>query len=357
MTTPARDKAVATARNDPKGRPRFIENKNVDHSVIQDLLAHSAKANQWSNFGPLSSRLEARIAELLDLPDALCVVACCNATVALHALVDMQEVLLGRRLRWVTSSFGFYSSCDGVLRDAVIVDSDADGMLDLDLLNPDDFDGLIVTNIFGRYQELERYTRFAEAHQKILVVDSAMGFQMGGHLANSCISLHHTKPWGFGEGGCAIVNRAQASLFREMISFGHSSPDSKINRLAVNGKISEVACAYLLMRLEETPKFRDDYRREYHRIASIGVGMGLNLLGGKAEHPGIPGNVPFLLPTVVKVDPDPVVPARKYYFPLSNTPVAADIYRRIVNVACHSEMSEFSNLMIEEFLAGLINEV
>ena len=341
--------------SEPGYRPRFIESKKVDHGQIQDLLSHSSKANQWTNFGPLSYMLEAEIAELLHLPDELSVVACCNATVALHALADMHRVLHGRPLRWVTSSFGFYSSCDGVLQDAAIVDCDQFGMLDIELLNVDEFDGLIVTNIFGQQSDMDRYKQFAEQHQKILLIDSAMGFQVGGHLANSCISLHHTKPWGFGEGGCAIVSRENAPLFREMLSFGHPHPGAPINRLAVNGKISEVACAYLLMRLDQAAQIREGYQREFRRISSIGQKVGLAFLGSDPVHPGTPGSVPFLYPGPVNIEAEPLIPSRKYYFPLADTPTATGIYHRIVNVACHSEMDYFSDSQIEDYLSGLMD--
>lgn len=351
MTQMPPDHFISNASRRLGSRPRFVENKLVNHKLIQDLLALSANANQWTNFGPVSRMLEDRLAEVLEIPGHLTVVACANATIATHALVAMHHHLNGRPLRWVTSAFGFYSSCDGILQDAQIRDCGPDGMLDLDALNPADFDGMIATNIFGRQSDMLIYQQYAEKHGKILIVDSAMGFQAGGHGANECISLHHTKPWGFGEGGCAVVNNEYASLFRDLLSFGHSAPHEPINRLAVNGKISDVACAYQLMHLAQLDVVRDSYLEQFHRIAAIGDSLGLVVLGGDAVHPGIPSNVPLLYPRATILPEDPWIPARKYYFPLTPTPVATDIYSRVVNVACHSEMSCFSDKEIGEFLS------
>lgn len=334
----------------PANGPRYIENKSVDQSVVEEFLSHSAKANHWTNFGPVSQMLEERLAEILRLPADLRVIVCSNATVALHTLIAMHHHIHSKALRWVTSAFGFYSSCDGILHTADIADCNEDGMLDLDLLNPNEFDGLIVTNIFGQHRELAEYQAYANKHQKLLVIDAAMAFHSGNHIANECISLHHTKPWGFGEGGCAIIEEQHADLFRDMLSFGHKLPNSSINRLASNGKISDVASAYILMRLNRIDEIQESYQEQHLRIKSIGESLGLKILGGKSTHPGIPANVPFLLPHPATLAADPLVPARKYYSPLAATPMASNIYSRIVNIACHSDMMAIPDYLIKHFL-------
>lgn len=345
---PSQITCLASERDHPL---RYVERKRVNHSFVQELLQLSADANQWSNFGPVCARLEDKLAQVLALPEHLEVIACSNATVALHTLVGMHNFLSERPLRWVTSAFGFYASCDGILRTAEIVDCDQNGMLDLDTLEPGTFDGFVVTNMFGRYKELAKYQQYASQHDKIMVVDGAMAFHAGGHIANTCISMHHTKPWGFGEGGCAIVEKQHAQLYREMLAFGHVSPNDEINRWATNGKISDVACAYLLMRLNELPQIYINYQEQYQRLSAIGARLGLPVLGGGGPHPGAPANVPFLYPTEISLEADPKVPAHKYYHPLSNLPNAVNIFKRIINIACHAEMASLSDEKIESFLS------
>ncbi|MFT7260862.1 MAG: dTDP-4-amino-4,6-dideoxygalactose transaminase [Glaciecola sp.] len=343
--------------NCKKDSVQYVENKFVDYAVIQNLLAVSSEANQWTNFGPISKLLEAQLTKDLNLEENLRVVACCNATVALHSLVALHETLAKRPLRWVTCAFGFYSSADGILCNANIVDCNTDGMLDLTKLDLTSFDGLIVTNLFGYTEQLEKYTTYAEAHNKILIVDSAMAYHQGGHNSNECISLHHTKPWGFGEGGCAIVHKDDEAMFRDLISFGHNRPDAPIHRIAVNGKISDVACAFILMRLQQMQSLRTVYQEQYQRIAKIGINCGLSILANSYQHPGIPASVPFLLPDSLEDIACGDFPLKRYYHPLSKTKQAYDIYNRIINIPCHPEMVCYSDEDIANVLGTLIARI
>ena len=356
MNKPLHGSLIINSEFNFANRPRYVENKPVDRPSVEKLLALSAEANHWTNFGPVSQLLETELTRLLGLPDHLHAIVCSNATVALHTLAAMHQHLEKKPIRWVSSAFGFYSSCNGTLQSAQIVDCNTHGMLDLDSLDPDQFDGMVVTNVFGQYQDLTEYQTYAKTHKKVLLIDGAMAFHHGQHVANECISLHHTKPWGFGEGGCAIVHKEHSPLFRDLLAFGHAVPHAPINRLASNGKISDVACAYILMRLQSVGEIRERYQKQFERITAIGSGLGLTSLGPCSSHPGIPSNVPLLFPRSVILPHEPTVPARKYYFPLTATPIATSIYHRIVNVACHSDMMQFSDGLIEEFLHRLMTQ-
>lgn len=334
----------------PANGTRYIENKSANQRVIEELLSHSTTANNWTNFGRVSQLLEERLTELLGLSDNLRVIAFSNAKVALHTLVAMLNYPHSKALRWVTPVFEFYSSCDGILHSAEIADCNQHGMLDLNSRDPSKFDGMFVTNIFDQHRELSEYQTQADKHKKILLIDSAMGFHSDNHIANECISLHHTKPWGFGEGGCAIVEQQHADLFRDMLAFRHHSLNTPINRLASNGKISDIVSAYLMMQLQEIDLIRDSYQEQFLQIKTIGAKLGLNVLGGNASHPGIPAHAPFLPPRTTHLASDPLVPAHKYYSPLAATPTASDIFSRIENFARHSEMMALSDRLIESLL-------
>jgi len=345
---------ISTSK-DPKFDIKYVENKRINKEAVDRYLDICVDANHWTNFGPLSQLLEERLSHLLGLQDDLKVVVCCNATTALHALVMMQRSLHSHSLRWATSSFGFYSSADGVLARADFIDCDEEGMLDKSLLEPQNFDGIIATNIFGQKSTMEDYQFFAEKHQKILIIDSAMGFQAGGHIANECISLHHTKPWGFGECGCAIVHKDHETLLRSIISFGHNNRDEPINRYAMNGKISDIACAYVLMWLDQFDALKESYNEQFQRIAGIAKKEGFSILGGNDSHPGVPANVPLLLQEETKKIPQSSIPVGRYYHPLTDTPRARSIYNRIVNVPCHRDMEKLSDSDISTALKQIIS--
>jgi dTDP-4-amino-4,6-dideoxygalactose transaminase len=336
---------------------QYVQNKAVDYDLIQSLLNVSSEANQWTNFGPLSKLLEVQIAKELDLDDDLRVVACCNATVALHSLAALHQTIAKRPFRWAASAFGFYSSIDGILCDAEIVDCNTDAMFDLTQLDPSSVDGLIVTNVFGYAQNLATYRAYAELHNKILIVDSAMAYHPGGHGPNECISLHHTKPWGFGEGGCAIVHKDHEAMFRDLISFGHSKPDAPIYRIAVNGKISDIACAFILMRLEQMQSLRAIYQQQYQRIANVSKACGLSILANAEKHPGIPASVPLLLPDILDDITCGDFPVKRYYHPLTKTKLANEIYGRIINIPCHPDMVQYSDEDITQVIKTLISRI
>ncbi len=333
---------------------RYVEDKQVDMSIVASFLEESQKANHWTNFGPLSRRLENEIAERLLLDDDLRVVMCASGSAAMHALINMHETLAGKKLRWVTSSFGFYSSIQGSLQDAEIIDCDKNALLDLKKLDPKNFDGLVVTNTFGQEADLTEYYRYAATHGKIVCVDSALAFGSHLHGANECISFHHTKPWGFGEGGCAIVAAEHEELFRSLINFGHTM-GHEINRRAINGKISDVACAFSLARMQQMQKLDHDYLEQYNRIVDIGDNVGLDILANAVEHPGVPASVPFLAPLPLQDFKHSVLPTGRYYRPLADTPIAKDIYSRIINVPCHGDMAKLSDKDIRNALESLIN--
>lgn len=332
----------------------YVEDKSIDLNLIGEFLSESQRANHWTNFGPLSRRLELEIAERLALADNLRVVMCASGSAAMHALINLHETLANKKLRWVTSSFGFYSSIQGPLQGAKVVDCDRNGMLDLKKLDPNSCDGLVVTNTFGQMSDLTEYYRYAATHGKIVCVDAALAFGSHIHGANECISFHHTKPWGFGEGGCAIVAAEHEELFRNLINFGHTI-GREINRRAINGKISDVSCAFGLGRMQQMKKLESEYLHQYNRIVDIGCNAGLDVLANVVEHPGIPASVPFLTPNPLVDFKHPILPTGRYYHPLADTPQANDIYSRIINVPCHVNMSQLSDRDISYALECFVN--
>ncbi len=332
---------------------RYVEKKRPNMDAVTELLELSEESNHWTNFGPVSYRLENEIARILKLADHLSVVMCASGTAAMHSIISLQETLAERRLRWVTSSFSFYTTVQGPLSEASIADVDNNAMLDIDQLDPNTFDGFIVTNVFGQEADLTKYTSYAEKHGKVICVDAATALTSHTHGANECISFHHTKPWGFGEGGCAIISKEHESLFRSIISFGHQ-PGEPINRFANNGKISDIASAFSLVRLQEMETKSAEYLSQYQRISTIGKKVGFSILADKDEHPGTPANVPFLGPRPFANFKHPLLPSGRYYHPLGNTPKAREIYSRIINIPCHSDLATVSDNDISEALESII---
>ncbi|KPL52451.1 hypothetical protein ABB55_09630 [Prosthecomicrobium hirschii] len=341
---------------------RFVEAKRPDWTRIGEIAALSERAGQWANNGPVVAALERELARLLEIGPGRCVVAASSGTAATFALAGAAAVELGRAPRWVASAFGFLSTGIGPLADVTFVDCDPGGMIDLSAvaaLPEDAWDGLIATNPFGLYPSMEPVIAFCRQRNKRLIVDSAQAFlgirrQGEAEQASEIVSLHATKPAGIGEGGFAILSEAQAPAVRSMLNFGVGS-DPQARAFAANGKMSEIAAAAVLERLERLPSWRHLYRSQRKRLEILTQDAGLAPLA-PTTGPAPIGNLPLLLPRPYRSGDLP--PARfdcgRYYRPMApDAPVAASIYARMLNLPCHPGMAAIASEEMRAFLAAL----
>jgi dTDP-4-amino-4,6-dideoxygalactose transaminase len=340
----------------------FVETKRPDYGQIQKLLAGSEASGVWSNFGPLSRRFEEAVAEALTLPPGRRVIACASGTVALHGLVQLYEHVSGRPLRWVVSAFTFYAQRQGPLAAARVVDCDPGGFLDVDELMglPTDlYDGVVVTNLFGTALHTERYEELAARNGKILLLDSGTCFGSAHHGkpfgdlgAGEIFSFHHTKPCGFGEGGCAVVPVELEDTFRSLINFGiYKGIDTGAR--SSNGKMSDVAAAFILDRLRHLEDIRAAHRRQFRRVAGIARALGLGVLVDGGQEGAFPNLVPILFPRPVGIErlPNALLVAHKYYRPVAAKPRADAIYARVVCLPCHRDVAQIPDEELRATLA------
>ncbi len=340
---------------------RFVEDKVPDWSRVRELLELSSQAGRWANFGPVQHHFTQAVARMLDLGADRAVVSASSATSALFALVGAHAMDAGRHLTWAVSAYGFFSTAIGPLADHVcVVDCDDTGMIDikaLAALPADSWDGLIVTDLFGAQPDFSALSAMCAAAGKPVIIDSAVSFparRSQAVRASEIVSFHHTKPWGFGEGGCAIVDAALAEKLRSFENFGVGAPSSFAG-FAGNGKMSDVAAALIVQRLEDMPRWADGYRRQRARITDLALSEDLSVLVRPAAEVVTP-HVPVLARRAVAladVSHAPVAVA-KYYRPLSQgCPVAADLYARIVNVPCHPGMARIDDAVLRRFFGAL----
>jgi dTDP-4-amino-4,6-dideoxygalactose transaminase len=341
----------------------FVEAKRPDYERIRELLARSEGSGMWSNFGPVSLQLEETVAESLALPPSRRVVACANGTVALHGLVQLYEHLAGRPLRWVISAFTFHAQRQGPLAAARVLDCNEQGFLDPDALAAlpaDSYDGIMVTNLFGMALHVELYEELAARHGKILLFDSAtcfgsayQGKPFGGLGAGEIFSFHHTKPCGFGEGGCVVIPAEHEDTFRSLINFGLYKGIDTGTRSS-NGKMSDVAAAFILDRLHRREEIRAAHRQQFRRLAGIARDLGLALLVDGEQEGVFPNLVPILFPRPVgpeRLSGGPLV-VHKYYRPIASRFRADALFARVVCLPCHGEVAQVTDDELRECLAA-----
>jgi len=241
-------------------KQNWIVKKHINNLRVHELLKDCEETNQYTNSGINVFRLENFIRNKFKISDNKAIICMCNATVAIWGLCNAIEMKVNKKLKWVTQSFTFPSSAQGMLSDTIILDIDEDGGLDLFEVDKikNEIDGIIVTNIFGNVVNINKYEKWCKENNKYLVFDNAATgytFYKGINSCNygngSIISFHHTKPFGFGEGGCVIIDKEYEEETRRLINFGiHNEKKLKWSRLGGNYKMSEISAVYILQYLE-----------------------------------------------------------------------------------------------------------
>jgi len=325
----------------------FVESKKLKFTSIKKLLAISKKLNHWTNFGPVSLILEKRIKEITKTKHSI--IVCSSGTQALFALVNLYNYINNRELKWVTSSFSFPCNCMGPLQKVEVVDCKMDGMLDLSKV--EDCDGVVLTNVFGVKNDISEYQHFCKENNKILIYDSAAALNYY-DCVNSIVSFHHTKPWGMGEGGCVIVDKKYERTMRSLINFGLTTGEV-VNGWATNAKLSDIAAAFILMRLEDINFYKNVYENQFSRVAGIAKELGFSVLENSCNH--FVSAVPLIAPFALYNLKNPFVAIKKYYKPLSKTPVASYLYDRIIFFPCHTQIERLNAEHIESCLNFILD--
>jgi len=338
-------------------RVAFIEAKRPDMVRISELLNICDSENMWANRGPLYRRLAAAYAAHMALDDSVAVVPVANGGIALEAMARLHDMRAGRRLRWVGSAFSFRNLGRGYFADMQVVDCTAQGLLDLTALRALDagsWDGIVLVNPFGLAPDLSDYIDFARRTGKALIIDNAAG--LAPQVPDwpwQAFSLHHTKPYGMGEGGLAVVPAELAEDLYALLNYRElpGEADAWLN----NGKLSDIACAFHLDRLESNAHWAPRYLEQACRIDGLARAAGFRPL--LPVHP----HVPVTSRAYLWREPLPAarlarartITCTRYYMPLGHLPQVTVLHDRLVNIPCHPDMDAASDGAIRADLERL----
>jgi dTDP-4-amino-4,6-dideoxygalactose transaminase len=354
----------ATEIVDAPGVVSFVENKPIDTQRVADFLGGAAMFNRWANRGPAWHAVSDAYAAYFANMAGKRVVPVANGGIALEALANLHSMRAGRPLRWCVSSFSFLNTGRGLFADAITVDCDGTGVLSLDAvraLDPGSFDGLVVTNPFGLLRDFDAFATWQRETGKPLLIDNAAGIGPDvPDLAYQSFSLHHTKPYGVGEGGLAVVPEDDFEEFLGLLEY-KPLPSDALSYWINNGKVSELSCASHLVRLETAPVWVPLYHEQAQRITQLALAAGLRpLLPGcdfgiqSAAAPAM--SLPFVAPHAV---PDEALRndrfcMAKYYKPLARTATATALYDRLLNVPSHADMAQVPDAEIRRVLDTML---
>lgn len=353
--------SALSANIPPKPLVAFVEDKLPNFANVQSYLDRSAQARHWANSGPLFRSLADRYAEFLNLPSSSQIFPCANAGLGLEAMARVWAARNGRKLRWVQPSFSFKNLGRGYFADGPIVDCDGQGVLDIGQLAalPDDsYDGIIAVNPLGMARDFTAIIEFAQAANKPLLIDNASG--LCSRIPDwpwQCFSLHHTKPFGMGEGGMALIPAECAAEFQRIIGYG-DTPATAENWLN-NAKLSDISCAFHLDRLDQLPQWLPASLEQKARIQAIARDFDLTPIGQEPE-----GDDPMPVTSVAFRAPSPVslesldrsrgFRPGKYYAPIADTAVATELFEHIINIPAHPTMARLSDAQIRDDISKIL---
>lgn len=337
---------------------KFVSAKEPDLARIAQLLELCRAQNQWANCGPLYHQLADAYSAHFSLGPDRTVTPCANAGIGLEAMARRLEQTAGRKLRWVGSAFSFQNLGRGYFADMRFVDCTTEGLLDLAevrALPTEDFDGIVVVNPFGLHRDFSAYIAFARETGKFLLFDNAAGVDtVIPDWPWQSFSLHHTKPYGLGEGGLMITPAEDAGPLYALLNYGPTpaNPAHWLN----NGKLSDVSCAFLIDRLEQADKWRPLFLDQAKRVAAIANDMGLRPLrpfgdAAPAMSWAFIARKPIPLERVL--DSKPLV-LGKYYKPLAPRPTTLWLYDHLVNIPTHPDVAKLSDNDLQGVLADLL---
>jgi len=343
---------------------KWLAEKPINFNTVKELLAKSIASNHFTNGSPLTQRLEQYLFTLLQLKEDRAVVCVANGTVALHALVSTLNLAHGKKHRFATQAYTFPSSVQGPLQGSVIVDLDQDYSLDLEELSSREreegkIDGLVLTNLFGHVVNLEKYLSYAREEGKFLILDNAtapltlyQGSNINNYGVGTIISLHHTKPLGFGEGGAVVIEKRYEPFLRRIINFGYdlSKRDYAWEGEGSNYKLSDLSSAFILMHLTNfvAQGYPTYYQKLYQSFQEQVKGIGLSLLPHYDPSTPFASCLAVILPFPLSVkevedlSQKSKIELRKYYHPLVPLEKSVALWERILCFPLHKDVDDYT---------------
>jgi dTDP-4-amino-4,6-dideoxygalactose transaminase len=335
---------------------KWVPNKSPDFNNIKSYLDDSIKNNHFTNYGPCVKKLEQRLHDILEIDNDRSVIIVDNGTSAIHAIISTLN-RLEQNIHWHTQAFTFPASAQGPLSNVSICDIDSDGGLDLNEIDNGSTNvsnGLIVTNLFGYLLDINKYLDWERNTNGYLIFDNAAtpySFYNGKNCLNyglaSIISLHHTKPLGFGEGGAIIIKKTHETLVRQCLNFGFDE-NRKWHSYGSNYKMSDLAAAGIISYLDNFTNIISKHKELYLNFKNMISDMPCKLLSNYSS------STPFvacffvifeenvLNSNILKHINDifPNVELKKYYQPLVSKPNSNKLYENSLCFPCHKDLTD-----------------
>jgi len=326
----------------------WVCHKNIDMEVINSQILDCVKTKHFTNNGKNVLQTVEYIKQIFKIDDNKEVLLTCNGAMGLNAIIGGFNILTRSKLRWIAQSFTFPCSKQGNLIDSIIIDIDENmgpNMLELHS-RIDEYDGIVITNCFGTSTNITLYEKFCKDNNKILVFDNAASsFTYYNeknilNYGNACmVSLHHTKPIGFGEGGFIVFDKQLLESMEKSICFGYTKLERHhYNMYANNYKMSEISCIFIKEYLKNVEKI---YNHHTDLIVYFTLQMNKYNLNDNIKlfknfsqyNQSLMATIPIVFNKNVDIDIfiKNNIEAKKYYYPLDDaSPKSITLFNNII---------------------------
>ena len=313
----------------------WVPKKNINLEDITKKITECIESKHVTNNGKNVLELQKVIKNIFGLDEDKEVLLTCNGAMGINALIGGLNIFYNKKLKWAVQSFTFPCSKQGFLIDSIIFDIDKNMGPDINKLieRKDEYDGILITNCFGASTNIEIYEQFCKENNKLLLFDNAASsftFYKNKNILNyglGCmVSLHHTKPIGFGEGGFIVFDKKFLDVMEKSICYGFTKKDRyNYDIYASNYKMSEISCIYIYDYLKNLQYIYNHHTKTMcYFIKKIKekklddkVKTIINF--SKFEN-SLMSTIPILFDYNIEVDffIENNIEAKKYYYPLDN---------------------------------------
>ena len=326
----------------------WVSTKNINNEIINNKINECILTKHFTNNGNNVINLQKQIKISFNINNDKEVLMVCNGAMGINALIGGLNIHYNKNLRWVVQSFTFPCSNQGLLNDSFVIDIDENMGPDINELEKQKelYDGVLITNCFGCSVNIKLYEEFCKKNNKLLLFDNAAAsmtyYNNTNHLNHgigSMVSLHHTKPIGFGEGGFIVFNKEYLEAMSRSICFGFTNINKyEYNKYASNYKMSEIAAIYI----SDYIKNLDNIYNHHTQLISYFIKkMNENNLSNKIKlftnYSSYDKSLMATIPIIFNLEIDinyfinNNIEAKKYYYPLNlNCINSLNIFKNII---------------------------
>jgi len=315
----------------------FIQKKQVDYVLFSKYLETAQTTNQFSNYGSAVQLLEQRARSMLKIDESKAIIATASGASAYQAILLGIFKKHAKTLSIFSQDFTFACNFQGHSL-AAPLDINNNQQIILNKTAAVQNAVVVVTNCFGHLQDIAAILDHTNRYKQLLVLDNAASPYSFYNNVNSCnlgtasyVSLHHTKPIGFGEGGLAIVDKIYETEVRAACNFGMY--DGTASPYGNNYKMSELSAAGILQWWDQfdIDELADIYRHNYWKKAQEYLNTHSSLFTNYSDHDKFfPNCLPLIHESSTPVSQYHNEDARKYYKPFFNLPNSKKLYENIV---------------------------